>query len=92
MDNLDKIIAALKVAQAAKKYAQAVDERKQAQHTLERAYLTWKIENRVGFVEKGTDDWEAMLDATASEHTAVRRAKRRESYYRDLVLKLAGEV
>jgi hypothetical protein len=87
--DINKIIAALKLAEAARKFADAVFERESAQLALDNAYLHWKRENGIGFVEKHSAEWEHMLADTGEEYLAVRRAKRREQYRRDALVKQA---
>lgn len=91
MATIEQVVAALKLAAAAHKYAQAINQRKAEQRVLEQAYVGWKRENGTGFVAKNSEEWFAMMEATAGEYAAVRRAKRREQYRRDALLKLAGE-
>lgn len=87
--DINKIIAALKLAEAARKYADAVCQREQAQRALDDAYFNWKVENRVSYVDKNSIEWEQMLADTGDEYRAVRNAKRREAYRRDALVKLA---
>ena len=89
MEALDKIIAALRLAKAARQYADAVCQREQAQRALDTAYFKWKCDNRVGYVERNSIDWDHMMADTGDEYRAVRNAKRREAYRRDALVKLA---
>ncbi len=90
MISIVKLIDALKLAQAGYKYADAVNQRKAEQRVLEQAYIGWKREAGIGFVAKNSEEWFEMMEATAAEYAAVRRAKRREQYRRDALLMLAG--
>lgn len=89
MDPFAKITRALQIAVAAQAFAQAVRQRQQAKFALETAYNAWKHENGIGYVERHSHEWEAMLAETAGEYLALERAKRRERYYRDKLVALA---
>jgi hypothetical protein len=89
MKNMD----VLKLAQAALSFADAVKTRKQAETDLDHAYFVWKRDNNITeVIQRGDDDWEAMMLATKAEYLAVRRCRDRERRGRDKLVKLSGEV
>lgn len=92
MEALDKIIAALKLAEAARKYADAVCQRKQAQSALDHAYRRWKRDNGIGYVERDSMAWKAMMNRTAADYGELVKAKRKERYHRDRLVTLVGRV
>jgi len=80
----------LQLATQAIQFAGAVARRRQAEEVLRRAYYSWKFVAGLDYVERDTDAWCAMTEATETEYRALARAKRQERYYRDRLLKLAG--
>jgi len=89
MTTIEKVIAALKLAEAARQYADVVCQREQAQRALDDAYSDWKRRNHVCYVERNSIEWDHMMADTGDEYRAVRNAKRREAYRRDALVKLA---
>jgi len=88
-----KGVDVLKLAQAALQFADAVKARKQAEHALDHAYSAWKHDNDITvMIQRGDDEWDAMMLATQAEYLAVRRCRDRERRGRDKLVKLAGEV
>lgn len=83
----------LKLAQAALSFADAVKSRKRAEYALDDAYSRWKRDNDITvMIQRGDDDWNAMMLATKAEYLAVRRCRDRERRGRDKLVKLSGEV
>lgn len=84
--------AILDLASRACRYAAAIRERQEAERALDAAYMAWKQYHGITYVTRGSDDWQRMLEAVTEEHQAVRRAKSRERYHRDYLVRLAEGV
>jgi len=88
-----KNINAFDLAAQAVRFAEAVQERKQAQEQLDHAYRAWKRVNGINyFIERNTYTWEALLAGTADEYTKVVKAKRRERHHRDRLVSMVGRA
>lgn len=87
-----KPVNAFELAAQACRFADAIHERKQAQSALDHAYRRWKYENGIGYVERDSMAWKAMMNRTAADYAEVVRAKRKERYHRDRLVTLVGRV
>ena len=89
MTTIEKVIAALKLAEAARQYADVVCQREQAQRALDDAYSDWKRRNHVCYVERNSIEWDHMMADTGDEYRAGRSPIAVDSNDRDALVKLA---
>lgn len=88
-----KPINVIRLAQAGREFAAAVRAREQADEALDAAYRAWKRDNEITVhIERGSEAWDAMMEATQHQYVARRNARRRESRRREKLVKIAEGV
>lgn len=75
-------------------YARAVEETAHCKHVLQGGYLAWRktTGNQWTEIERNSPEWEAMMQATASEYQEQQKAKRRERHLKAKLLALADKL
>lgn len=75
-------------------YARAVEDTASRKHALQLAYLKWRrcTGNQWTDIERGSPEWEAMMQATASEYQEQQKAKRRERHAKAKLLAMADKL
>lgn len=75
-------------------YARAVEEATQCKHVLQGGYLAWRENtgNQHTDIERGSKEWGAMIEATATEYSYLQKARARERRIKTKLLALAGKV
>ena len=75
-------------------YARAVEETTHRKHVLQGGYLAWRenTSNQQRDIERGSKEWGAMMEATATEYSYLQKAKARERRIKTKLLALASKV
>lgn len=75
-------------------YARAVDGVAQCKLALQTGYLAWReyTGNQNTDIERGSEEWDAMMAATKTEYSYLQMAKARERRIKAKLLVLASKV
>lgn len=74
------------------KLAAAINRVQQAKTSIDRAYLDWKHSQGLGFVERNSPAWKAMMVATSPQYMELQAAKSQERRWRKKLVQAAQEV
>lgn len=71
---MKSVIQLLKAGERAVDHQRRQCATSNAKAELHAAYVKWKNDHGVGRIERDTDDWTEMMEATATEFNAYRKA------------------
>ena len=105
-DATDALLAVMKAGECALAYAEALQARDQAQKELWVAYDLYKgvpeimaglprvseFYEHARYIERGTADWDAMMDATALQYQTLQKAKAKVRRAHAKLLKVASSL
>lgn len=74
------------------KLAAAIGRVEQAKATIDHAYFDWKHSQGLGFVERHSPEWMAMMAATSPQYMELQAAKSQERRWRKKLVQAAQEV